>query len=353
MYTFEEINETRKDEYNAVVAAQADAHVFQSWEWGEIKGWSGWIPHRYLINAGGDCAGGFQLLERPIKAIKSSVFYVPCGPAFDLADTILTEEFALFIKNLAKKRKAIFVKVDPAISDDRQDIKDSLAGAGFDPPEDGDGAFEGIQPRCVMHLDIRGTADEVLGRMTEKWRYNIRLAARKGVTVRLGETTEDISAFYKILQVTGKRDGFLIRSEGYFRKMYEVMAPAGMMRLFIADYNGQPISATIALMFAGRCWYVYGASGNEFRNVMPNHALQWAMIQWAKEGNCPVYDFRGVPCDLSPEHPLHGLVRFKTGFGAYPVKYIGEYGKTFRPAAALAHKYGMPAYTKLRKLLRK
>jgi peptidoglycan pentaglycine glycine transferase (the first glycine) len=86
---------------------------------------------------------------------------------------------------------------------------------------------------------------------------------------------------------------------------------------------------------------------------MPNHALQWAMIQWAKEKGCPVYDFRGIPCDLSPEHPLHGLVRFKKGFGAYPVRYVGEYEMTFAPFIALVHKHGMPAYTKLRKLLRK
>lgn len=352
MFEFIEISEDRRDEYNAIVAAQPDAHVFQSWEWGEVKGWSGWIPRRYLVKSGSELAGGFQLLERPIKAIKSCVFYIPCGPAFDLTDKELTAAFAAFIAELAKRRKAIFVKLDPAIEDSRTEVKESLEAAGFEPPADGDGAFEGIQPRCVMHLDIRGAEDEILAKMTEKWRYNIRLAARKGVTIRIGETDRDISDFYRILEVTGKRDGFLIRSEGYFRKMYEALVPKGMMRLFIADYEGKPISATIALMFGGRCWYVYGASGNESRNVMPNHALQWAMIQWAKAGGCPVYDFRGVPCDLSPEHPLHGLVRFKTGFGAYPVKYIGEYGKTFRPVAALAHKYGLPAYTKLRKLLR-
>jgi peptidoglycan pentaglycine glycine transferase (the first glycine) len=131
------------------------------------------------------------------------------------------------------------------------------------------------------------------------------------------------------------------------------MAPKGMLRLFLADYDGNVIAGTIAITFSDKCWYVYGASGNEYRNVMPNHALQWAMIQWAKEKGCPVYDFRGIPCDLSPEHPLHGLVRFKKGFGAYPVRYVGEYEMTFAPFIALVHKHGMPAYTKLRKLLRK
>ncbi len=353
MYEFVEINESQREEYDAAVAAQLEAHVFQSYAWGEVKAWSGWIPYRYLIKADGKTVGGFQLLERPIKALGRCIFYIPCGPAADLANAALVKEIAEKIRELARVRRAIFVKLDPSWDDSRDDLKSALAGAGFKSTAEGDGGFEGIQPRCVMHLDVTGSDDDVLGRMTEKWRYNIRLAGRKGVEIRVGKTVADIDDFYRLLEVTGKRDDFLIRNIGYFRKMYEAMAARDMLRLFIADYEGKPISGTIALAFSNKCWYVYGASGNEHRNVMPNHALQWAMIKWAKERDCPIYDFRGVPCDLSPDHPLHGLVRFKTGFGAYPVKYIGEYQTVYQPLFAWLHDYGMPVYTRLRKMLRR
>jgi lipid II:glycine glycyltransferase (peptidoglycan interpeptide bridge formation enzyme) len=352
MFEFIEISEDQRDEYDKIIAAQSDAHVFQSYEWGEVKAAS-WRPRRFLIKSNGEYIGGWQLLERYIKQIRRTIFYIPCGPAADLSNTELTEAFAAKIKELAKEKKAVFIKLDPPVEDKRTEVKTALKAAGFKQAVEEAGGFEGIQPRCVMHMDIKGTEDEILARMTEKWRYNIRLAARKGVTVRLGESDADIQAFYKILEVTGKRDGFLIRSLGYFKTMYKVMAPRDMMRLFIAEYEGQPIAATIALSFSDKCWYVYGASGNERRNLMPNHALQWAMIKWAREKGCPVYDFRGIPCDMSPEHPLHGLVRFKKGFGAYPVKYVGEYEMTFAPMIALIHKHGMPVYTKLRKLVRK
>jgi len=351
MYAFEEVDETRRAEYNDVVSGQVYSHVFQAYEWGEIKGWSGWKPRRFIVEKDGRAAGAFQLLQRQLPRLNRSIFYVPCGPAADLSDPDFVKAFAAKLRELAKTGKAIFVKIDPPVPDETADVKQALAGAGFKTAFEEAGGFEGIQPRCVMHLDLSGTVDDILARMTEKWRYNIRLAARKGVTVREGGVG-DISAFYEILRVTGKRDGFLIRSEGYFKKMYEAFAPLDMIRLYIADYAGKPISATIALAFGDKCWYVYGASGNENRNVMPNHALQWAMIQWAKERGCPTYDFRGVPCDLSPEHPLHGLVRFKTGFGAYPVKYVGEYEIVFRPFFAFLHKRGMPVYTALRKRLR-
>ncbi len=353
MFKFTQIDESRRDEYDAVVAGQPEAHVFQSYEWGEIKAWSGWMPYRFLITADDKPIGGFQVLERPIKPLGRCIFYIPCGPAADLANADLVRAIAAQVRTLAQTRKAIFVKLDPPWDDARADVKTALTAAGFQPAAEGDGGFEGIQPRCVMQLDVTGTDEEVLGRMTEKWRYNIRLAGRKGVTIRLGKTETDIDDFYRLLEVTGKRDDFLIRNVGYFKKMYEVMARRDMLRLFIADFDGKPISATIALAFSNKCWYVYGASGNEHRNVMPNHALQWAMIKWAKERDCPVYDFRGVPCDLSPAHPLHGLVRFKTGFGAYPVKYIGEYQTVYQPLFAWLHDHGMPVYTRLRKMLRR
>lgn len=351
MFEFIEVTEKERSLYDEVVAGQPDAHVFQSYEWGEVKS-ATWNAHRFLIKKGNEYVGGFSLLERPVKSIRRSLFYIPCGPAFDLSDEALVEAFTGKVKELAKERKAVFAKVDPPITDDRDEVKKTLETAGFRLCAEEAGGFEGIQPRCVMHLDIRGDEDEVLANMTEKWRYNIRLAARKGVVIRVGATEDDLRVFYRILETTGKRDGFLIRSFDYFKTMHEVMAQRGMLKLFMADYQGQTIAASIALCFADRCWYVYGASGNENRNVMPNHALQWAMIQWAKEKGCPVYDFRGVPCDLSPEHPLYGLVRFKKGFGAYPVKYVGEYEIRFATLIAWVHKHGMPFYTRLRKKLR-
>jgi lipid II:glycine glycyltransferase (peptidoglycan interpeptide bridge formation enzyme) len=64
---------------------------------------------------------------------------------------------------------------------------------------------------------------------------------------------------------------------------------------------------------------------------MPNYLIQWAMIKWAKRQGCRIYDFRGVSGDLDPESPLYGLYRFKTGFGASLVEYLGEYDLPFRP----------------------
>lgn len=348
-----EMRPDEKDKYDGFVAAFETGHVFQSYEWGEIKRMSGWVPSRYFLEKDEEVVGAFSILARKFPKIKKRIFYIPCGPALDLGDREKVDKFSDALRGIAKREGAVFLKIDPPIKDDRQDVKDNLVGAGFKACSDGSGSFEGIQPRCVMHLDISGSLDGILQRMDHKWRYNIRLAERKGVTIRPASSEEDLRMFYRILEVTGKRDDFLIRNIAYFDKLLKTLEPAGMARLFIAEYEGKTIASTIALLFGDKCWYVYGASGNEHRNLMPNHALQWAMIKWAKENGCPVYDFRGIPCDLDPSHPLHGLVRFKKGFGAYPVKYIGEYEMKFSRFFSWMHKRGMPVYTSLRKLLRR
>ena len=124
---------------------------------------------------------------------------------------------------------------------------------------------------------------------------------------------EDLKDFHSIMLETGVRDGFVTRSLEYFEKMYDAMAPEHL-RLYMAYLDGKPIAGTIAILYGDKCWYLYGASSNKHRNVMPNYLLQWEMIKWALENNCNVYDFRGVSGDLDENSPLYGLYRFKKGF---------------------------------------
>ena len=60
-------------------------------------------------------------------------------------------------------------------------------------------------------------------------------------------------------------------------------------RLYMAfDPEGAPIAGTLAIHYGDKVWYLYGASSNEHRNLMPNYLLQWRMIQWAVETGCRV-----------------------------------------------------------------
>ena len=129
---------------------------------------------------------------------------------------------------------------------------------------------------------------------------------------------------------TGVRDNFLIRPLEYFEKMYDELAP-NYMKLLIAEYEGNPIAAVIPIIYGNKVWYLYGASSNEYRNVMPNYLLQWEQIKLALENHCDIYDFRGVSGHVDENHPQYGIYKFKKGFNGDFVEFVGELYMVLNP----------------------
>ena len=139
--------------------------------------------------------------------------------------------------------------------------------------------------------------------------------------------TECLDDFYRLMEETGKRDGFCIRSKEYFRRMLENLGEH--CRLYICYYEGKPLSGAVTTQYAGKTCYVYGASTAECRNVMPNYLMQWTMIQWAVENGCEIYDFQGIPFYKDETHPNYGVYRFKCGFNGEVLTYAGEFVKCY------------------------
>ena len=222
-----------------------------------------------------------------------------------------------------------------------------LQSFGFKAKEGGKN-FEAIQPRYVFRLNVEGkTEEELLANFHQKWRYNIRLAERKGVTVRICGK-EMVPAFSDLMLTTGVRDGFVTRKPEYFSAMLDNLGEHA--RLYMAfDPNDIPIAGTLAIHYGDKVWYLYGASSNEHRNLMPNYLLQWRMIQWAVETNCRIYDFRGVSGDVSEDNPLYGLFRFKQGFGGDFTEFVGEMDLVLSPAIYWAVEHGTSVFKELRK----
>ena len=191
------------------------------------------------------------------------------------------------------------------------------------------------------------TEEELLANFHQKWRYNIRLAERKGVTVRICGK-EMVPAFSDLMLTTGVRDGFVTRKPEYFAAMLDNLGEHA--RLYMAfDPNDTPIAGTLAIHYGDKVWYLYGASSNEHRNLMPNYLLQWRMIQWAVETNCRIYDFRGVSGDVSEDNPLYGLFRFKQGFGGDFTEFVGEMDLVLSPVIYWAVEHGTSVFKELRK----
>ena len=319
-----------RDEWNDFAAFVPGGDVLQSYEWGELKGRGEWTPIRLAMKEGGRIVSGMSLLKRPLPLPGKSILYASRGPLLRDWTAPRLGELIGAARKTAREHGAILIKVDPALSD--ESTAGLLREEGFVPVGGKDG-FGGTQPRCVMVLDLHPTEEELLAGFKPKWRYNIRLAERKGIVVESHCDKDRLPEFYDLLTVTAQRDGFLVRSFDYFSAMWDLLVPNGMGKLFLARYEDEPVAGAFCTLFGPVCCYTYGASANRHREKMPNHLVQWTMIRWARDHGYTVYDFRGVsPRRADPsDDKLAGLNRFKEGFGAEFVEYIGEYDLPLSP----------------------
>ncbi len=326
------LTEERKEEYINFIKSHPKGHFLQSPEWAKVK--KDWINEVVLsLDEDGKIKGSMSLLIR--KASRrfnfTSMMYSPRGPVCDIHDKETFADLVKQAKKVAKKYHSFMLVLDPDIPSTDEEFKKIAKEIGFKITEDAKDFSQMIQPRYVFRLDVKDkTADELMASFHEKWRYNIRLAGRKGVKIVEGGR-EDIKKFHDIMLTTGVRDNFLIRPLEYFERMYDEMAPNGYMKLLMAEYNGEIIAAVIPIIYGNKVWYLYGASSNEHRNVMPNYLLQWEQIKLALENHADIYDFRGVSGHVDEGHPQYGIYKFKKGFNGDFVEFVGELSMVLNP----------------------
>ena len=315
------LTDAKLKEYEEFVLNNTKGHFMQSSLWGKIK--DNWVNEAVLsMDENGNIRGAINLLIRKVPVFKNTIMYAPRGPVCDVHNKEILNELISGTKELAKKYKSYVLKIDPDIKSNDEEFLKLMKEAGFTWKGDSKN-FEGIQPRYVFRMDVKNKSEEeVFESFHSKTRYNIRLSERKGVTVRDGERS-DLKRFHEIMEETGQRDEFVIRTLDYFEKMYDVLAP-NYLRVYMASYEGEDIAGTIAIYYGNKVWYLYGASSNAKRNVMPNYLLQWEMIKWSVENKCDIYDFRGVSGDIDESNPLYGLYRFKKGFNGEFTEFVPE-----------------------------
>lgn len=339
------VDQAGLNDYHNFVSTHPKGHILQTQAWGAVKRSMGWTPLPVALFENGEIKAAILILKRriPLPGINRSIFYSPRGPVIDIENHELLDHLLEGVRVIAREHGAIFLKIDPDVEQSRERFKQYLQSRGFRKTTTAEG-FEGVQPTYVFRLDITPDEEDLLAQMNPKTRYNIRLASRKGVTVRQAQTKQELERFYEILLETAERDRFLVRGYRYFEEIWDRLVEPGLAQLFMADYQGRDIAGTLAFILGDKAWYIYGASSNEHRNVMPNYLLQWTMIQWAKKNGCALYDFRGVSGDLSEDNHLYGLYRFKKGFAAQFTEFIGEWDLVYSPLFYWLWAGALPVY---------
>jgi lipid II:glycine glycyltransferase (peptidoglycan interpeptide bridge formation enzyme) len=307
-------------EWEAFLADHPGAHLLQTAAWGELKSTYGWRPGWVRSEA-----SGAQVLVHPLVG-GLSFAYLPCGPipaTFDALRNLAPE-----MDRFCRSQRAVFLKVEPDF-DDTPDRRDRLAGAGFVP------SHQTVQPPRTILVDLRGTEDEILARMKQKTRYNIRLATRHDVTI---VASEDTGIFSRMMEITGERDAFSIHAGDYYQRAFRLFSRTGNVRLLLALYGGTPIAGLMVFTRGPRAWYLFGASTDEHREVMGPYLLQWEAMRWARSRGCTEYDLWGIPDEEEDElearftsrgDGLWGVYRFKRGFGGRIRRSVGAWDRVY------------------------
>lgn len=314
-------------DWNQFLSTQPNPHVLQTGEWGELKSAFGWEPIR-IVNG----EEGVQILFRKIP-LGFTIGYIPKA-AGSVLTSASSQDLWREVDAVCKRHRAVFLKLEPDLWQDSKSVNSSTMNYQLR------SSTHNIQPPRTIVIDIKGSEEEILARMKQKTRYNIRLAEKKGVTVR---PWDDIESFHKMMLITGGRDGFGVHAREYYQRAYELLHPKEKGELLLAEYAGKPLAALFVARSGNRAYYLYGASTDEERNRMPTYLLQWEAMKWAKACGCEEYDLWGVPdedentleANFEKQHDgLWGVYRFKRGFG----------GEVKRAMQAMDRIYNPPLY---------
>ncbi len=329
MLTVHEI--TDRDQWNNTLRALPYAHILQTWEWGEFKRiTTGWSATRLAFEQNGAIVAMASILTRRIGPL--CVMYVPKGPALDYANNELIASVLDTLQNLARKRFAVWLKIDPDII-----TATGVPGEDDDSP-DGDGqailqilkkwgwgfSADQVQFRNTITLDLTQSEEELLAAMSQNTRRKVRTAEKKDVTIRAA-TLDDLPTLYALYRITGERDHFLTRPAAYYERAWRDFMQAGLAHVLIAESEGAALAAVILFHFGRKCWYFYGASSDEQREKMPNYALQWEAMRWAKAQGYTIYDMWGAPDEFIETDSMWGVYEFKRGFRGTVTRHIGAY----------------------------
>jgi lipid II:glycine glycyltransferase (peptidoglycan interpeptide bridge formation enzyme) len=345
--------------WNSLIAHLPNPHFLQTYEWGQVKAKYGWQPIYLAWDSEGKMkeeasfsslafypsAAALVLKRQIIRsgfAARLSILYAPKGPLLNWANEPLRSRVLNDLQAFAKKEGAIFLKVDPdvplgtgvpsseedVIDHGGQAVRSVLERMGWKTSADQ------IQFKNTVLIDLSPSEEELLAGMKQKTRYNIRLAQKKNVTLRIG-TSSDLGMLYKMYAETSVRDGFVIRDEEYYKTVWttfmaNLQSPVPNPQLpftepLIAEVENEPVAAIFVFCFAGRAYYVYGMSRDLHREKMPTYFLQWEAIKRARATGCSAYDLWGAPDVFDESDSMWGVYRFKEGLGGKVVRTLGAW----------------------------
>jgi len=291
-------------------------HPLQSWEWGEFRKKTGILITRLIESEDKKDVASYQITWHRVPKTGRWIGYMPKSdfPSLEAIKKIGME---------AKKRKAIFVKLEPNVRADKKTDYEPMSFFVHGKP---------LFTRFTFILSLNSSEDELFANLNQKTRYNVRLATKKGVKIEQDNSEETFEEYWKLTEETTKRQGFYSHTKDYHKKMWKEMISSGMGQLFKAVYEGETVSVWMVFVLNNKMYYPYGASSTKYKEVMANNLLMWEVIKYGKKMKCTEFDMWGsLGPDPDSNDSWYGFHRFKQGYGGDLVEFAGTFDLVIDP----------------------
>ena len=281
-----------------------NGHVLQSSGWLQVQRALG---HEIVWSRG----DGWQWAGAVRQGVFPRYLYVPYGPAGNAQ----TADALADIVRSASGSGLDFVRVEPTGHDALAALDEAQARAA-----------RPVQPRCTWLLDLTPDEDALRAGLESGHRSRINAAHRRGISVRSTDDPAEVEIFLGLQRRAADRSGFGGQSDAYHHTVARVLMPLGMARLYVAEAEGSPVSASICFDFGGTRYYAFSASDPERgRKLGAGPPLLWTMILDARARGATAFDFWGVLCTDQPGHAWAGFSQFKRAFGGRLLQRAGTW----------------------------
>ena len=323
MSDFIDIDESKKSEFNTIVS-----HPLQSYEWGEFRKKTGVrVIRRGLIRKNGtrpELVEGFTLTLHKIPRTKLYIGYLPKG-------NVPTPQLLDELKRIGREENCIFIQLEPNV---RKNTEYSILNTRYSLRP----AAHPLFTKYTFLLDLTKPEQDILAGMHPKTRYNVRVAEKHKVKVVEDNSQKSFEQYLKLVMETTSRQKFYAHTPSYHRNMFEILPkkvnPNSLSyHLLNATYDSKTVTSWVVFVFKDTIYYPYGASSREYREVMANNLICWEAIKFGKKLGLKYFDMWGA---LGPtpakNDPWYGFHRFKEGYGAELVEFVGSYDLVIKPA---------------------
>jgi lipid II:glycine glycyltransferase (peptidoglycan interpeptide bridge formation enzyme) len=194
----------------------------------------------------------------------------------------------------------------------------------------------GMLPSKTQVIDLTLPPESIMAQMKPKTRYNINLAHKKKVQLKVISAESFLTnsslleAVISLLHKNARRAGYWVEGKSWIQKKVAAFAKQAFIIIAHAPESEQELLAVAIFLHSDdTLFYWVNGSTNAGRKVFAPTLIVYEALKIGQEKGLKTFDFDGVYDERYPNKRWLGYTRFKAGFGGHYVFYPPCFIKRF------------------------